>query len=140
MKTISILFISLLLFASCSEAQNTVDVGADAMNNTEQTDEKPMINKVLSAADYKAMLAEGYTLVDVRTPEEFSRGNIEGAININFFDADFKTKIGELDKTKPVMIYCASGNRSGKASRVMSSMGFEEIYDLRGGFGGWPYK
>ena len=76
-------------------------------------------------------------LVDVRTPEEVSEGIINGANHINFFDADFETQIGKLDKTKPIAIYCRSGSRSGQAVAKLTNLGFKKTYDISGGFNGW---
>jgi len=77
-------------------------------------------------------------LIDVRTPDEYNAGAIGNATNINFFDADFKQQIEKLDKTKPVMIYCQSGGRSGKALKQLNEMGFKAVYELKTGYGGWP--
>lgn len=76
-------------------------------------------------------------LVDVRTLEEYNDGYIENAILIDYFLADFNTKIQELDKEKPVYLYCRSGGRSGKASKVMEELGFKKIVDLEGGYEAW---
>lgn len=76
-------------------------------------------------------------LVDVRTPEEVAQGIIEGASHIDFFDTDFETRIGKLDKTKPLVLYCRSGNRSGKAIIKINTLGFKKIYDVSGGFNEW---
>jgi rhodanese-related sulfurtransferase len=76
-------------------------------------------------------------LIDVRTPEEYQEGYIENAILIDYFSEDFKTKIQELDKEKPVYLYCRSGNRSGKASIILRDLGFTEIVDLEGGYKAW---
>ena len=76
-------------------------------------------------------------LIDVRTPEEYQEGYIENAILIDYFSEDFKTKIQELDKEKPVYLYCRSGNRSGKASIMLLDLGFTEIVDFDGGYEAW---
>ncbi len=76
-------------------------------------------------------------LIDVRTPEEYQKGYIENAILIDYFSEDFSIKIQELDKEKPVYLYCRSGNRSGKASIMLLDLGFTEIVDLEGGYMAW---
>ena len=76
-------------------------------------------------------------LVDVRTSEEVSQGIIEGAQNIDFRNPDFKSNISELDKKKPIAVYCGAGIRSGKAAAMLQELGFEKIYDLTGGFNQW---
>lgn len=95
--------------------------------------------KVISPEQAKtAMTAKAdLTLIDVRTPEEFAQGNIKGSENINFFDADFEVQMLKFDKKEPIYIYCRSGNRSAKAAKQLKEMGFQEIYDLKGGFLNW---
>jgi rhodanese-related sulfurtransferase len=77
------------------------------------------------------------TLLDVRTPEEVVHGKIPGAINMDFYEDDFKKQLKSLDKNKPVYVYCASGGRSGDAAEMMSEMGFTKVYNLEGGFKAW---
>ena len=76
-------------------------------------------------------------VIDVRTPEEFASGHIEGALNINMFDENFKNQLEALDRTKAVSVYCKVGSRSARAAAVMREMGFEEVYDLEGGIRKW---
>ncbi len=85
----------------------------------------------------KAIDGEIGILVDVRTPEEFAKGHIEGAVNINFKKRTFPSYISAIAKDKPVLIYCRSGNRSGKATFIMQALGFNEVYDLTSGYKGW---
>lgn len=79
-------------------------------------------------------------LVDVRTPEEYKEGHIENSQNIDYYSDDFENEIEELDKSKPVIVYCKSGNRSGKCIDKMKDAGFVKIYDLDGGITQWKYK
>lgn len=72
-------------------------------------------------------------LIDVRTPEEYAEKHIQYAENIDFFSEEFNSKFDHLDKQQPVYIYCRSGNRSKRAADKLSAMGFEKIFDLKGG-------
>ena len=63
-------------------------------------------------------------IIDIRTPQEFSQGHIEGAININYFDSSFLNQIGQYDKSKPVFLYCRSGNRTSSAAAKIAKLGF----------------
>ena len=120
------------LFAGCSDAQ---------VKSTSEKAQGSVINQVLPAKDFKAKLSvKNVQLVDVRTANEYNGGKIENATNIDFYGSVFKTQIEKLDKSKPVMVYCASGGRSGNAAAMMKSMGFKEVYDLKGGYNGWPFK
>jgi rhodanese-related sulfurtransferase len=88
---------------------------------------------------YKNKISTKDALVfDVRTTEEFNLGHIKGSINIDFYDeklfVDFFEKI---NKTKPIYIYCRSGNRSKKSSEILKKIGFVKVYDLLGGYKNW---
>ncbi len=76
-------------------------------------------------------------LIDVRTPEEFQEGSIENAINIDWNGSDFVNQLASLDKNAPVFIYCLSGGRSAEASQALLDNGFQEVYELDGGFMAW---
>jgi rhodanese-related sulfurtransferase len=79
-------------------------------------------------------------VLDVRTPEEVSKGKIKGAVNIDFNAPDFKKKISKLDKDKPYLVYCAKGVRSSKAVAEMTALGFTKLTNLEGGFDNWKEK
>ncbi|MBK8554787.1 MAG: rhodanese-like domain-containing protein [Lewinellaceae bacterium] len=95
--------------------------------------------KKLQTAEFETMLNKtaGVQLIDVRTPEEFAAGHLVGAKNINYYDADFQSKINQVDKSKPVLVYCAVGGRSAQAASKMNKMGFTQVYDLAGGINAW---
>lgn len=94
--------------------------------------------QVLDVAKYEKIMAQpDVQLVDVRTPEEFSEGHLENAINIDVTADDFDAKVASLDKDKPVMVYCKSGGRSAKASARLKELGFKTITDLEGGITNW---
>lgn len=76
-------------------------------------------------------------ILDLRTPEEWADGTIKNAIKMNFFDANFNTQLTNIDKNKPVYIYCKSGGRSGKAREKMKEIGFTTVYNLNGGIRAW---
>ncbi|HEY6727444.1 MAG TPA: rhodanese-like domain-containing protein [Polyangiaceae bacterium] len=87
-------------------------------------------------ADARALVNDGARLVDVRTPEEFSRGHIEGAVNIPV--SDIEARIGELgDKQRAIVLYCRSGARSAKAKALLESRGFTSVVNL-GAMSSWP--
>ena len=71
-----------------------------------------------------------HLLVDVRTPQEFESGYIEGAVNIPL--QELAQRAGELPQDQPVVLYCRSGNRSSTAARMLSNAGYQQVYDLGG--------
>lgn len=79
-------------------------------------------------------------VVDVRTPMEVSQGKIPGAQVIDLMDAQFPQKVDALDKDKPYVLYCRSGNRSAQACNYMAGQGFTKLYNLNGGIGNWLYE
>lgn len=79
-------------------------------------------------------------ILDVRTRDEFVKGHIPGAININIRDNGFDQTVREqLDANRPVAVYCRSGNRSKIASDILDGMGFE-VYELDNGVVTWKGK
>lgn len=92
----------------------------------------------IDVAEATKLIAEGgWEVVDVRTPEEFAEGHLKDASNINYFDDDFRKSLDELPKDKSYIMYCHSGNRSGKAHKIMKELGFETVFNLKGGMTAW---
>lgn len=80
---------------------------------------------------------EDVQLIDVRTPEEYNEGHIKNSQNIDYKSPTFGEDILVLDKTKPVIVYCKSGKRSGNSSKILKKAGFVIVYDLEGGILEW---
>ena len=78
-----------------------------------------------------------FVILDVRTPEEVDAGYIENAINIDYYSDTFREELDRLDKNQKYLIYCRSGNRSGKASAIMKELNFSEVYNMTGGIVEW---
>jgi rhodanese-related sulfurtransferase len=76
-------------------------------------------------------------ILDVRTAQEYCSGHLSGSINLDFRSASFADELARLDRSKPYLVYCRTGVRSGRATALMKSLGFREIYDLAGGIAGW---
>ncbi|WP_460218146.1 rhodanese-like domain-containing protein [Psychroserpens sp. MEBiC05023] len=97
--------------------------------------------KMVSPEEMQSLLElEDIQLVDVRTPEERKLGYIEHSQNIDITSPTFEEDLVKLDKSKPVVVYCKSGNRSAKCSEKLKDAGFVKIYDLEGGFEKWKFK
>lgn len=76
-------------------------------------------------------------VLDVRTPQEFQEGHLEGAMMIDFYEADFKAQLAELDPNVPYLLYCRSGNRSGQTADIMTELGFSNVAEVQGGIISW---
>lgn len=75
-------------------------------------------------------------LIDVRTPEEYEDGHLRDAINYNVMDSTLEKNIDNLNKKKPVFVYCQAGVRSQKAAELLEQNGFK-VFNLAGGFDEW---
>ena len=71
-------------------------------------------------------------VIDVRTPEEFAQGRVQGAVNMNVEDGSFAQAIASLDKDAAYSVYCRSGRRSAIAVDLMKKAGFSNVTDLGG--------
>jgi len=80
---------------------------------------------------------EDIVLIDVRTPEEFMQGHLDGAKLIDFYDTNFQDEINKLDTAKKYVVYCRSGGRSAKSVSAMKKAGFGEVYNMSGGVLAW---
>src|SRR5690348_2571151 len=80
---------------------------------------------------------EGVILLDVRTPEEYSKGFISRAVNMDYNDPEFDKRIEKLDKNQTYYVYCLAGGRSSAAINKMKSAGIERVHELKGGVMAW---
>lgn len=82
-----------------------------------------------------ALVTDGAALIDVRSPEEFASGHIEGARNIPVGEIGARSaEVG--DKDAVVVVYCRSGMRSAQAKSTLESEGFTQVHNL-GGMSRW---
>ena len=71
--------------------------------------------------------ADGAPVVDVRTPAEFVQGHVPGSVNIPL--DQLQARIAEIDRTRPVLLCCASGGRSGMAKQFLEREGYTRVYN-----------
>lgn len=76
-------------------------------------------------------------VLDIRTPEEFAGPRLADSVNVDFYAADFASRLDELDKTATYVVYCRSGNRTSQAIPIMRDLGFEVVYEVDGGIVSW---
>lgn len=91
----------------------------------------------LSFVDYRNTFFENqdHSLVDVRTTMEYAQGHVPGAINIPL--NELATRFNDVARDKPIVVICASGNRSMSGSEILASAGFNDVYNLQGGTMVW---
>ncbi len=101
-------------------------------------------NSVTLSADKFAELLRNVPdaqLIDLRPADEFAAGHIRKAKNYDFLNDDFeKTALKNIDRKKPVYLYCFTGVRSRHAAQFLKDLGYDQIYDLEGGFAKWTYS
>lgn len=106
-------------------------------NSTESSSTDPAEHKLDKEAFTAAIKKSGAVVIDVRMPAEFEQGHIEGAININFFDPEFKHQLLDLDKDKKYYLYCKNETRSYRSMKFMETNDFKHVYMLKGGYEDW---
>ena len=137
LKTIGLAYlvaITLVFTASCKPS-TPAETTEEAKGEPKSTyKEAPMISPDEFEEGMKRNRA---VLVDVRMPQEFEQGHMEGAININFFDPTFKNQLLDLDKKKKYYMYCKNDARSERAAEFLLQNDYPEVYVLKGGYEAW---
>ncbi len=132
MTNLSLVLLLVIGFVSCGNSQTQ----EKASSNKTQT---KAIAKNIGTNEFEEMMTskKDVVILDVRTSEEVAAGAIEGSTHLDIYSPNFKSTLEEMDKSKPVMVYCAVGGRSGQAMQMMKKMGFKEVYNLSGGIRAW---
>ena len=76
-------------------------------------------------------------IIDVRTPQEYQAGHLDGAINLDYYSSGFLDRLKALDKNSTYIVYCRKGIRGGIALVMMRSLGFKKVYNILGGIALW---
>jgi adenylyltransferase/sulfurtransferase len=74
-------------------------------------------------------------LLDVREPDEYTDGHIDGATLIPL--GSLQSRVSELPKDRPIVVYCRSGRRSAEAVSQLRALGFDRAVNLTGGYTRW---
>lgn len=109
-------------------------VGAACSGSDTATDGVRLVDADTAAA---AVDEAGTVILDIRTPEEYSEARLDGAVNIDFYAAEFADEIAALPRDASYVMYCRSGNRSSEAAKLMKELGFEDVAELDGGILSW---
>lgn len=93
----------------------------------------------ISVADFDMKMQSGtYQLLDVRTAAEYQSGHLKNALQADWNNQEqFKDRTQYLDKSKPILVYCASGVRSGYAAQYLVGLGYKEVLNMQGGLTAW---
>jgi rhodanese-related sulfurtransferase len=123
-------FIIFLSF-SCESSKMNEKVTIENVNKVTE------IAKNINTNQFQELINSDAIILDVRRPVEYNAGHLENAININYFDTDFMQQLNKLDKSKTLLIYCASGGRSSGAMEKLKGNGFSTMYNMLGGISAW---
>lgn len=131
------LFAALLLMA-CGQATTSHQSEPTADGAVEAS--HPILKDV-SNDEFVALIAskEGALLLDVRTPEEWNDGHLEGAAHADYWgdEAAFEAAMNAIPRDRPVLVYCEGGGRSGLTAKELIAAGHQEVYNLEDGISGW---
>ena len=107
-------------------------------HNTIQAEESDVLSPTAASKLMQTNGADrGFTILDVRTPEEYAAGHIAGAVLLDFNSPDFADKTEGLPKAATYLVYCRSGGRSAKAAALLREKGFPEVLEIKGGIVDW---
>lgn len=91
-------------------------------------------NKEISYKNLKELMKNKTVyLIDVRSNQEYEEGHLDGAINISLYNIEKQIGNYVKNKTDIIILYCSSGGRSIEAKRILENLGYEEVYNLKGG-------
>lgn len=134
LKIITLALLTAFFAVACTQGapgpQTVTTAGRTiTINILEPKETQALIQKNKGNADF--------VILDVRTPEEFESGHIEGALNINYHSEDFTASLDRLDKGKLYLVYCRTGRRSADTVSVMVRLGFTNILRFTGDIIRW---
>ncbi len=88
------------------------------------------MNDLMTCEEVKNLMTIGGQLIDVRSTVEFNQGALDGAVNMPL--ESFQHSANSIDKTRPVILYCRSGQRSGAAKQFLETSGFDSVFNIGG--------
>jgi sulfur-carrier protein adenylyltransferase/sulfurtransferase len=98
---------------------------------------KAEIDEVDSTHARELIAEESPAIVDVREREEWDEGHLPGAVHVPRGHLESRIESAAPDKSRPVLVYCAGGNRSAFAAKTLEELGYEHVVSLAGGFTDW---
>lgn len=129
MKKYILLTVSLFLLFAAGCAGKPVAVRENGVRDLDAQKARQMIQE--------SKIGKSLVIIDVRSPQEFAEGHIDGAINVNVNDPEFENNLEKLDRNQTYLVNCRSGHRSLKACSIMADKGFGKVYNLFGGLNEW---
>ena len=138
MRSLLFPLLAALLLMACGQATTSHQGEPTADGAVEAS--SPILKDV-SNDEFAALIAskEGALLLDVRTPEEWNDGHLEGAAHADYWgdEAAFEAAMNAIPRDRPVLVYCEGGGRSGLTAKELIEAGHQEVYNLEDGISGW---
>lgn len=125
-----------LVLSACSDDEGSIE-GIDPAAAGAPTPGSPVRVGPVDAQVLLSAPPPGLIVLDVRTPEEFAEGHLDGARMIDFQSPTFLEEVATIDRDAPIFVYCRSDNRSGQAVAAMEELGFTNMTELEGGIVAW---
>ena len=121
------------LVTSCKDSAS-----AGTQENAANAPSGDSSQRVLDKETFAAAIKKsGVQIIDVRMTPDFEQGHIENAININFFDPEFKHKLLELNRNKTYYLYDKNEKTAYRSMKFMEDNDFKNVYMLKGGYEAW---
>ena len=133
-------FLALMIIVTCvclstSCKQNPAEETAESSTSIDTTYKEAVM---LSPEEFqKGASKSNAVLIDTRFPAEYEQGHIEGAINMNFFDPNFKAQLLEMNKNKKYYLYCKNDTNSEAAAEFLMKNDYPDVFVLEGGYEAW---
>ncbi|MCY7400395.1 MAG: rhodanese-like domain-containing protein [Nocardioides sp.] len=122
LAALSLAAVLLLGASACAGEADSGESAGNAASATSSSDAAPV-----PPSEALELIADGAQTIDVRTPEEFDAGHLEGATNVDVQDDDFEARISELPREASYVVYCATGRRATGAVETMVELGFTDV-------------
>jgi len=149
---VTVLLMMLVSGAACSKPMPTsgalITPAPIQSNNSPSETSQPGVNPVVTTIP-EISTKEAFSLIqnnkdnpdfiilDVRTPDEFDSGHLAKAVNLDYYEANFKSNLAKLDRNKEYLAYCRTGIRGAAATQIMLDLGFTKVHNLSGGIVQW---
>lgn len=136
MKRILTSLLFVLTLASCARAQNVPERLQTGYAELDRKLEKLISADELAIGAKDAAALENVLFLDAREAVEYEVSHLPGAVNIGYDNLNLK-KVKDIDKSRPVVVYCTVGYRSERAAKKLRKKGFTNVYNLYGSIYAW---
>ena len=87
-------------------------------------------NKDITKDDLDSYIKQGATIIDVRSPQEYREGHVNGAISIPDYQIKKEIEKQVPNKDELIVVYCTTGHRSQRAQKILENMGYTNVYNV----------